>query len=63
MPKLKDVLAAKLISSRFYASFAFGGIGMILCWLVTDNDRSLDDFVAGHVHKVRDEKTLENEEA
>ena len=46
----------------FYTSFAFGGIGMILCWFVANNDRELDDFVAGHVHKVRDEKSLEKEE-
>ena len=35
---------------------------MILSWFVANNDRSLDDFSAGHVHKVRDEKTLEHEE-
>jgi len=46
----------------FLTSFAFGGIGMILCWFVADNDKSKEDYVAGHVHDPRKAKALENEE-
>jgi hypothetical protein len=43
----------------FYTSFAFGGAGMILAWLILDNDKSKYGLVAGHVHKPKHEKTLE----
>ena len=46
----------------FLTSFAFGGIGMILCWFVADNDKSKEDYVAGHVHDPRKAKALEHEE-
>ena len=46
----------------FYTSSAFGGIGMILCWFVANNDKSMEDYVAGHMHKTTDEKTLEQAE-
>jgi hypothetical protein len=43
----------------FFVSFAFGGLGMILCWFVANNDRSKDGFVAGHIHEKKEEKDLE----
>ncbi|RFU26296.1 hypothetical protein B7463_g10051, partial [Scytalidium lignicola] len=43
----------------FYTSFAFSGIGMILCWFVAQNDSSTQDFVASHIHKPAEEKELE----
>lgn len=42
----------------FFLSFAFGGLGMILCWFVANNDHSKDGFVAGHIHE-KEEKDLE----
>lgn len=45
----------------FLVSFAFSGLGMILCWFITDNDKSTEDFVAGHVHKKADETLLETQ--
>ncbi|KAK6381129.1 hypothetical protein LTR65_001041 [Meristemomyces frigidus] len=46
----------------FLASFAFGGLCMILCWFVSQNDRMKDHFVAGKIHKTTNEKALEIEE-
>lgn len=46
----------------FLASFAFGGLGMILCWFVAQNDKTKDNFVAGHIHRTADEKALETEQ-
>lgn len=46
----------------FYTSFAFSGIGMILCWFVAQNDASTLDFVAGHIHRPDEEKELEAQE-
>ncbi|OQV04628.1 hypothetical protein CLAIMM_09483 [Cladophialophora immunda] len=43
----------------FYTSFAFSGIGMILCWFVAQNDASTLDFVAGHIHRREEEQELE----
>jgi MFS family permease len=46
----------------FLVSFAFSGLGMILCWFVTDNDKSMEEYVAGHVHKKADEAILETQD-
>ncbi|KAL2353829.1 fungal trichothecene efflux pump [Cryomyces antarcticus] len=45
----------------FLASFAFGGLGMVLCWFTGGVDKSKDDFVAGHIHKHKEERALEEE--
>jgi hypothetical protein len=45
----------------FLVSFAFSGTGMILCWFVSNNDKSTEQYVAGHVHKREEEKILETE--
>lgn len=55
------VANAKAYSTVFLVSFAFGGIGMILCWFVAQNDASMENFVAGHIHEVKEEKVLEQE--
>ena len=55
------VANAEAYKTVFYTSFAFGGIGMIICWLVANNDESLNNYVAGHVHKTTDEKELQGE--
>jgi hypothetical protein len=46
----------------FYTSFAFGGIGMVLAWFVANNDKSKENYVAGHVHRPKDARALEQEE-
>lgn len=48
-------------STVFLVSLAFGGLGMILCWFVAQNDESQANFVAGHIHKTSEEKALEEE--
>ena len=35
---------------------------MVLCWFVAQNDASMDDYVAGHIHKTSEEKKLEEEQ-
>lgn len=55
------VANSQAYSTVFLVSFAFGGIGMVLCWFVAQNDASLDSFVAGQIHKTGDEKMLEGE--
>lgn len=59
-------LAYRLANSQAYStvflvSLAFTGPGMILCWFVAQNDRTQGDFVAGHIHKAKDEKVLEEQ--
>lgn len=56
------VANAQAYRTVFLASFAFGGLGMILCWFVAQNDESQQDFVAGHIHSKREEKTLEEQQ-
>ena len=56
------VANAQAYKTVFLASFAFGGLGMILCWFVAQNDRTKDNFVAGHIHKTSDEKALEEQQ-
>jgi hypothetical protein len=43
----------------FLVSFAFSGMGMILCLFVTNNDKSTNEYVATHVHEKQEEKALE----
>jgi O-antigen/teichoic acid export membrane protein len=56
------VANAQVYRTVFLVSFAFGGLGMILCWLVAQNDSSKKDFVAGHIHKTSEEKELEQQQ-
>lgn len=56
------VANAQAYRTVFLASFAFGGLGLILCWFVAQNDRTKDNFVAGHIHKTADEKALEEQQ-
>jgi hypothetical protein len=53
------VANAQAYRTVFLASFAFGGLGMVICWFVAQNDRSKDNFIGANIHKVRDEKALE----
>lgn len=48
-------------STVFLVSLAFGGIGMILCWFVAQNDATLENYVAGHIHRTSEEKVLEEQ--
>jgi hypothetical protein len=57
------VANAEAYKTVFYTSFAFGGAGMILAWLILDNDKSKYGLVAGHVHSPKNEKTLEQTNA
>lgn len=45
----------------FLVSLAFTGPGMILCWFCSQNDKSKEAFIAGHIHKSSEEKELEAE--
>ncbi|KAK4998648.1 hypothetical protein LTR66_002152 [Elasticomyces elasticus] len=56
------VANSQAYSTVFLVSFAFGGIGMIICWFVAQNDASLDTFVAGYIHKTSEEKALETDQ-
>jgi len=56
------VAQSEAYKTVFLVSFAFSGMGMILCWFVTNNDQSMEQYVAGHVHKKEDEKFLEKED-
>lgn len=67
-PKIIEIAAqaykvanAQAFRTVFLVSFAFGGIGMILCWFVAQNDARQDSLVAGHIHDTREEKALEQE--
>lgn len=44
----------------FYVSFAFSGLGMIMCLFVSENDASTAQYVAGHIHKREVETRLED---
>lgn len=55
------VANAEAYRTVFLASFAFGGLGMIICWFVAQNDASTENYVAGHIHKPKEEKALESE--
>jgi hypothetical protein len=60
-------MAYRVANSQAYrtvslASFAFGGLGMILCWFVAQNDKSQENFVAAKIHSTADEKALEEQE-
>lgn len=55
------VTNSQAYSTVFLVSFAFGGLGMILCWFVVQNDASQANFVAGYIHKTSEEKALEQE--
>lgn len=60
-------MAYRVANSQAYrtvslANFAFGGLGMILCWFVAQNDKSLENFVAAKIHSTADEKALEEQE-
>jgi hypothetical protein len=35
---------------------------MILCWFVAQYDASVENYVAGHIHKNSEEKALEEEQ-
>lgn len=56
------VANANAFSTVFLVSFAFGGLRMILCWFVAQNDASVENYVAGHIHKTSEEKALEEEQ-
>jgi hypothetical protein len=56
------VANAEAYRTVFLVSFAFGGVGMILWWFVAQKDESLQNFVAGYIHKTSDEKALEQQE-
>jgi hypothetical protein len=56
------VANAQAYRTVFLVSFGFGGIGVILCWFVAQNDASQNDFVATHIHKTSEEKALEQQE-
>ena len=53
------VANAEAYKTVFLASFAFGGLGMNICWFVAQNDWSKDQFVGANIHATRDEKALE----
>lgn len=55
------VAHSEAFKTVFLANLAFGGCGLILCWFILDRDPSKDDFVAAHLHKVKDKKALEKE--
>ncbi|KAK3676869.1 hypothetical protein LTR78_003073 [Recurvomyces mirabilis] len=54
---------AEAYKTIFFTSFAFGGAGMILVWFVSSNDKSKENYVAGHVHDPRQAKALEAAES
>jgi hypothetical protein len=55
-----QVAHAEAFRTVFLANLAFGGVGLILVWFVLGKDLSTEDYVAAHLHDVRDEKALEN---
>lgn len=55
------VANAQAYRTVFLANFAFGCLGMVICWFVAQNDRSKENFVGANIHRVKDEKALEGE--
>lgn len=52
----------RAISTVFLSNLAFCGISIILSFFTVDNDRSKDNFIAGHIHNTKDERALENQQ-
>ena len=49
---------AQAASTVFLVTLVFTGAAVILACFTTENDKSTEDYVAGNVHKVKDEKTF-----
>lgn len=54
-----QVAHAEAFKTVFLANLAFGGVGLFLVWFVLNKDPSTEDYVAAHLHHVKDEEALE----
>ena len=52
---------AKAYKTVFLATLSLGGLGCIFSWFAVGVPRDQEDFVAGHIHKPKDESALEHE--
>lgn len=52
---------AQAYKTVFLVTLAFTGPAMILCWFAEPNDKTKDNFVAGHIHTASEEKFLEED--
>ncbi|KAF1362122.1 TRI12-domain-containing protein [Lizonia empirigonia] len=60
IPLTKNTIPGLTSQTVFLANIAFGSIGLILVWLVLNKDPATEEYVAAHLHHVKDEEALEN---